>query len=174
MDQYIWYLIRATGMVAYVLMFFSVLTGLYSQYAKSRKIKIKNTLFLHEKLSDWSLILVVIHVVALFFDRYVTLNWIEILVPLQTNYHPLGMATGIFALYFLIFTMVTSKAKKLIGYKVWKKLHGLNPILYILTTVHGIFLGSDTNTAFYVGINAVPMVILLALLFKKTPAQTVN
>lgn len=170
MTLYIWYIIRATGTIAYILMYVTVLSGIYSQYAKKKK-KINNVLFLHEKLSDWTLILTIFHVSLLFLDSYVSLTWLEILIAFQTDYKPIGTATGIVGLYFLGFTMITSKAKKIIGHQVWKKLHGLNPLLYVLVTIHGIFLGTDTHAAFYIALNMIPFLLIIMSLVKKQAIQ---
>ena len=57
MESLEWYAIRATGVVAYLLLYLAVLMGLFSAVQKKRKKKVNNILHLHEVLSDWSLIM---------------------------------------------------------------------------------------------------------------------
>ena len=58
MESLEWYAIRATGIVAYLLLYLAVLMGLFSAVLqKKRKKKVNNILHLHEVLSDWSLIM---------------------------------------------------------------------------------------------------------------------
>ena len=166
MELFEWYIIRATGTVAYLLLYLAVVIGLYSQVQKKRKQKVAISLHLHEALSNWSMILVVGHVGFLLIDQYISFNWMEVLVPFSTDYKPIPMALGIFAFYFLILTFVTSKARKKIGYQRWRKLHALNPILYGLVTVHGLLIGSDFQGIVIAGVNIIPLIWMGVLLLK--------
>lgn len=169
-----WYMIRATGMVAYLLLYLSVIIGLYSQVQKMRKQKVTSSLFLHESLSNWALYLVVCHVGYLLIDSYISLQWFEIFIPFNTDYKPLPMALGALSFYFLIMTIVTSKARKKIGYQKWRKLHALNPVLYIFVTVHGMMIGTDIQAAVLVAINILPIIVLGGMSLKDKPTPDVS
>ena len=166
MEMFEWYMIRATGTVSYALLYLAVVVGLYSQVQKKRKQKVTTTLFLHESLSNWALILVCGHVGFLLIDSYISFKWVEVLIPFSTDYKPLPMALGIFSLYFLIMAIITSKARKKIGYQKWRKLHALNPLLYMLVTLHGLFLGTDFLGVVIAAVNIVPLIIMGGLLLK--------
>jgi sulfoxide reductase heme-binding subunit YedZ len=157
LEMFEWYLIRATGTVAYLLLYFSVIIGLYSQVQKMRKQKVTITLHLHEALSNWAFILVLGHLGFLLIDSYIAFDWMEVLIPFNTDYKPLPMALGILSLYFLIMTVITSKARKLVGYQKWRKLHALNPILYALVTVHGLLIGTDFQGIVIAAVNILPL-----------------
>ncbi|MDP4085929.1 MAG: ferric reductase-like transmembrane domain-containing protein [Bacillota bacterium] len=161
-----WYMIRATGTVAYLFLYLTVIVGLYSQVLKKRRQKIAIPLYLHEALSNWAFILVCGHLLFLLIDSYTSFKWIELLVPFSTNYHPIPMAFGILGLYFFIFTMLTSKLRKKIGYQKWRKLHALNPILYIFVTLHGLFLGTDFQGIILTLINVIPLLVMGILMLK--------
>lgn len=169
-----WYMIRATGLVAYLLLYLSVIIGLYSQVQKKRKQKVTASLFLHESLSNWALYLVVGHVGFLLIDSYISLQWLEILIPFNTDYKPWPMALGSLSLYFLIMTMVTSKARKKIGYQKWRKLHALNPILYIFVTIHGLLIGTDIQGAVLAAVNILPLILLGGMLMRDKPKLEVS
>jgi methionine sulfoxide reductase heme-binding subunit len=170
MEMFEWYMIRATGMVSYLLLYLSVMIGLYSQVQKKRKQKVTISLFLHEALSNWALILVLGHIGFLLIDSYISFQWVEVLVPFKTDYKPLPMAMGIVSLYFLIMTVVTSKARKKIGYQKWRKLHALNPILYLLVTLHGLFIGTDFQGVIILVINILPFLLLSGMLTRNKPS----
>lgn len=169
-----WYMIRATGLVAYLLLYLSVIIGLYSQVQKKRKQKVTASLFLHESLSNWALYLMVGHVGFLLIDSYISLQWLEVLIPFNTDYKPLPLALGALSLYFLIFTIVTSKARKKIGYQKWRKLHALNPILYIFVTIHGLLIGTDIQGAVLAEVNILPLILLGGMLMKNKPKLEVS
>ncbi|MBT2726466.1 ferric reductase-like transmembrane domain-containing protein [Bacillus sp. ISL-75] len=174
MEMFEWYMIRATGLVAYLLLYLSVIIGLYSQVQKKRKQKVTTSLFLHESLSNWALYLVVGHVGFLLIDSYISLQWLEILIPFNTDYKPLPMALGALSLYFLIMTIVTSKARKKIGYQKWRKLHALNPILYIFVTIHGLLIGTDIQGAVLAAVNILPLILLGGMLMRDRPKLEVS
>jgi len=171
MESFEWYMIRATGTVAYLMLYFSVIIGLYSQVQKMRKQKVTITLHLHEVLSNWALILVCGHLGFLLIDSYISFNWMEVLIPFQTNYKPLPMALGIFSLYFLMMTYVTSKARKKVGYQRWRKIHALNPILYGLVTIHGLLIGTDFQGMVLAVVNILPL-LLMGVLLLRNPNKT--
>lgn len=160
MQNFEWYMIRATGTVAYLLLYLSVIIGLYSQVQKKRKKKINRVLYLHEKLADWALILVCGHLGFLFIDTYIGFKWTELLIPFKSAYKTIPMALGTISLYFLIITIVTSKLRKKVGYLRWRKLHALNPILYIMVTIHGLWIGTDFQGTILALVNLVPLLIM--------------
>ncbi|MGJ7912889.1 ferric reductase-like transmembrane domain-containing protein [Neobacillus sp. LXY-1] len=167
MEMFEWYVIRATGIVAFLLLYVSVITGLYSQIQKQRKQNMSGTLFLHEALSDWALYLTFGHVVVTLMDKYMTFNLIEVLVPFATDYKPIPMSLGIIAMYFLIMTILTSKARKKIGLQKWRKLHALNPIIYIFVMLHWIFMGTDVQGTILAAINIVPFILIISMMRDK-------
>lgn len=164
MESLEWYAIRATGTIAYLLLYLAVLTGLYSIVQKKRKKKVNNLNHLHESLSDWSLILTAGHLGILLIDSYFPFKLSEILIPFASGYETISMAMGTIATYFLIITILTSKFRKKIGYLRWKKLHALNPILYILVTLHGLMSGTDFQGTILAVVNIAPLIIMAFML----------
>jgi predicted ferric reductase len=114
------------------------------------------------------------HVGFLLIDSYISLQWFEVLIPFNSDYKPLPMALGALSLYFLIITIVTSKARKKIGYQKWRKLHALNPILYIFVTMHGLLIGTDIQAAVLAAVNILPIIIIGGMLFKDKPKLDVS
>jgi predicted ferric reductase len=163
MESLEWYAIRATGVVAYLLLYLAVLSGLYSAVQKKRKKKVNNILHFHEVLSDWSLIMTGAHLGILLIDSYLTFNWFEILVPFSSDFENISMGLGTIGFYFLTLTILTSKFRKKIGYQKWQKLHALNPILYILVTAHGLMSGTDFSGTILAVVNIVPVILILGL-----------
>lgn len=164
METFEWYAIRATGTVAYVLLYMAVLSGLFSAVQKKRKKKINNLLYLHESLSDWALILTCGHLGVLLVDSYFPFKLSQILIPFSSGYETVSMALGTLATYFLIMTILTSKLRKKIGYQRWQKLHALNPLLYICVTFHGLMSGSDFFGPVLAAVNIAPVIVMGVML----------
>ncbi len=155
-----WFTIRATGTVAYLLLYLSVIIGLYSQVQKKRKKKMNGVIYFHETLSNWALILVCGHLGVLMIDSFIGFKWTELFIPFKTTYKTIPMALGTLSFYFLIITIITSKLRKKIGYLRWRKLHALNPILYMMVTIHGLWIGSDFKGEILAVINIIPLLIM--------------
>jgi methionine sulfoxide reductase heme-binding subunit len=84
------------------------------------------------------------------------------------------MALGALSFYFLIMTIVTSNLRKKIGYQKWRKLHALNPILYIFVTIHGLMIGTDIQAGVLIGINLLPIIVMGGILMKDKPKLDVS
>lgn len=167
MNEYIWYFIRATGTVAYVLLYLATIIGLYTQILKRKKRKMNSWLNLHEPLSNWAFILVIAHLGFLFFDTYVKFTWSDLLVPFSTSYKPLPMALGIISLYLLTITILTTKVRKVIGIKIWRKFHAITPIMYILVTIHSVLIGTDFKLTMIMLINLIPVITFSWIFMKR-------
>ncbi|TCP52185.1 ferric reductase like protein [Tumebacillus sp. BK434] len=147
-----WLLIRASGIVAYVLLSLTVLTGLYSMFRKHRSLPPGLVPALHNTLSNWALYLVLFHAAMLFYDHYKSYSWQDILIPFHAaDAARIPMGIGILGLYLLAFTILTTELRRTIGSRIWRLLHMLSPVAYLLATVHGIWQGTDTQAAWMVG-----------------------
>ena len=90
-------------------------------------------------------------------------SWSDLVIPFSGSYETISMGLGSIATYFLILTIITSKFRKKIGYQRWQKLHALNPILYILVTLHGLMSGSDFPGTVLAAVNIVPVVLMFGM-----------
>ena len=115
METFEWYAIRASGTVAYLLLYMAVLTGLFSMVQKKRKKKINGLIHLHEALSNWSLILTCGHLGVLLIDSFFPFKLSEVLIPFTSGYETISMGLGTIGFYFLIVTILTSKFRKKIS-----------------------------------------------------------
>lgn len=138
-----WEWIRLCGFLAYVYFTFAVIFGLLR---KSPPItKQKNLLFQLHLSAGWiGLLALILHALLLIVDHYQPYSLIEILVPFTSSYKPILSALGIISLYIFIVVLMTSdlwigKMNK----KIWKSIHFLVLPAWLLTFVHGVFIGSD-------------------------------
>ncbi|MFC6603789.1 hypothetical protein ACFQDF_23380 [Ectobacillus funiculus] len=53
-------------------------------------------------------------------------------------------------------TWITTKLRKQIGIRLWRVLHMFTPILYILVTIHGVWLGTDFQKVILLLLNIIP------------------
>lgn len=166
----VWNLTRSAGIVCYLLLSLSVVTGLYSSIKKKQGQPLGISPTLHLTLGNWGLYTGVFHAGILLFDQYVSLGASDIAVPFLSTYKTVPMGLGILALYLLIGTILTTELRARIGMKAWKKLHMLSPVAYVLSTVHGLWIGTDSGAlsslVMYIGSLSLIILMMAARFYK--------
>jgi predicted ferric reductase len=140
-----WYVTRAAGLTGYFLIWLSMVWG----FAIPSKIfqPILEGIFtydFHEHLSLLGLGFVLLHVLVLFFDKFLPFNLIQILVPFTDTYRPLWVGIGIISFYLLLLVTFTFYLRQQIGAPAFRSIHLLSLVGYVGATMHGFFAGTDT------------------------------
>jgi predicted ferric reductase len=140
-----WYITRASGLMAYLLVWLSTLWG----FAISSKIfdsflERMFTYDFHEQLSLLSLGFVVLHVVVLMLDKVQPMSLVEILIPFVSNYRPFWTGIGIITFYISILVTVTFYIRSWISMKAFRTIHYLSVASYVGALFHGLFAGTDS------------------------------
>jgi len=145
-DHTFWYLTRAAGFVAYLLLFTSLVFGLLmTSDLTGRWYRRFQAYDVHRFLSILTLGFVVFHVLIVLPDRYIGFSIVELLVPLASPYRPEFMALGILALALLLLIIGSFYARRLVGYRTWRMLHYITFALFISAMAHGIGAGTDSG-----------------------------
>jgi predicted ferric reductase len=139
-----WYLTRASGTIAYLLMWGSMMWGLLiSTKLIKNNVPPPISLAMHNYLSWTAIGLTAFHALILLFDTYYTYTIADLLIPFVGPYNPLWVGIGIIGLYLMLLTSATFYMRQWIGQKNWRKLHYLTFVAYILVTLHGFQAGTD-------------------------------
>jgi len=142
-----WYIIRASALVGFLLLYISVFTGTVSGLPGIRKYFLRlGSLNFHCWISFQALLFVLIHGIALLFDKLIPFSLADILIPFHSSYEPLLVALGTISLYLMIILVATSYARKYISQKIWRSIHFLNIFLYIFSIIHALYLGTDLKS----------------------------
>ncbi len=141
----LWYLIRAAGLVAYLLLWLSSIWGL----AVASKIfdPILHRAFTfdaHEFLSLLAIGFTVLHVGALLMDTYMQFSIADVLVPFIAPYRPIWVGIGVIATYLTVLVTATYYMRKRIGHEAFRTIHLLSLMAYAGVTVHSMLSGTDT------------------------------
>jgi sulfoxide reductase heme-binding subunit YedZ len=145
----IWYVARAGGVVAYLLLTFTVCIGIglagRARVPGFPRFAVND---LHRFAGILTGSFIVIHVGAILLDGYVHFSIPQVLVPLTSSYRTLAVAFGIVAAELLIALAVTNRLRKKLPHRIWRRFHYLNFAVWALATTHGITAGTD-NTALW-------------------------
>ncbi len=163
--QALWYVTRAAGIVAYLLLWLSTAWGL----AVSSKVfdPVLHRFFtydMHQYLSLLAIGFSVLHVVVLLADRYLPFSIAEVLVPFIAPYRPLWVGVGVIGLYLVMLVSATFYVRQRIGYTAFHIIHYLSLFAYAGITLHGLMAGTDSplwSTRLMYGGTALVVVFLL-------------
>ena len=156
MNDWLWYLTRATGIVATVLMLASLAWGLlFSARETGKRLRPAWWLDLHNWLGGLALVFTGVHLVAAFFDSDLGVGLSTIFVPGAAEFSTTAFTWGVVAFYGLAIVVLTSWPKKLFRRRAWRMVHLLSVPATVLACVHAYQLGSDADTA------AFPVVLTL-------------
>jgi sulfoxide reductase heme-binding subunit YedZ len=149
-----WYLTRGSGIVALILLTFSVLAGIttVSRWTSPRwpRFVVEG---LHRNISLLSTVFVVVHIASSVLDSYVPLSWVNAIWPFGSAYKPLWVGLGALAVDLFIAVAVTSLIRVRLGQKIWRGVHWLAYGSWGLALLHGLGIGSDRHQPWMIAIN---------------------
>lgn len=179
----IWYLARATGMVALIAFTAATVLGTLATRMPTRpSARDLDRRFLtqmaHRSVAILGLLMLVAHTTLIVIDSYVDVSVSGVLVPLTAGYRPLALGAGTLAVYTFILVAVSGAMRgRLAGsptaVRTWRTIHLSAYVGWALSMGHGIFAGTDTgawwSTAVYV---ACGVAVLTALAVRVGSART--
>ena len=145
-DQAMWYVTRAAGMIAYLLLWLSTVWGLaIPSKLFGEVLSGEFTFDFHKFISFLSLGFLDLHIVVLTADRYMPFSVAQLLVPFLSPYRPLSVGIGVIAFYLLLLVTVTFYLRKQIGMKTFRYIHYASLAAYLGTVVHALLSGTDSS-----------------------------
>jgi sulfoxide reductase heme-binding subunit YedZ len=139
-----WVVARATGLVAYGLLAGAMLAGLLVR-TRDRAGSLKGAAMvdLHQHLSLLALVLTAVHGLALLLDRTVDMTLLDLVVPGLASYRPLWTGLGVVAAEAALLVYLSSRLRRRIGARAWRRIHWLAYAAFAGATAHGVASGSD-------------------------------
>jgi predicted ferric reductase len=177
--QWAWYMGRATGLLAFILLTLGAAYGLVmSSRAFQKVISGAVSYELHRTLSWVALAAVLLHIGSFFFDDFLHITFLEALIPgaLTRSFSSalgydmgLAVAFGIAAFYFMIILLLTSEFRAKLSQQVWRRTHYVSFLAYIAFVVHGFLAGSDSGETwvrvmYVVSLSLISVLVLLRIL----------
>lgn len=143
----VWLAARATGIAALVLLTFQVLIGLVLSHPTNQMVwKLSKRFFpWHENMLIFVVALLAAHVITIVIDPYAGVGIAGALVPGLSEYRSAPVALGTLGMYALAVTAISARYTRLLPAGVWLKLHRLALVVLILSWLHGLLAGADTD-----------------------------
>ena len=142
-----WYLSRASGFVAYLLLWGSVTSGLLLSSGTGRRwMRPPQLLDAHQFLSAAGAGFACFHGLVLMGDRYVSFPLRAVILPFGGRYEPLLVALGQVAAWLSLLLIASFHVRRHIGGRVWRRLHYASFVAFWVAGAHGLLLGTERTT----------------------------
>ena len=133
-----WYLSRASGFVAYLLLWGSVMWGLLLSTGTGRRwMRPPLLLDAHQFLSTAAVGFASFHGLVLMGDRYVSFPLLAIVVPFTGSYEPLLVAFGQIAMWLSVLLIASFHLRRHLGGHAWRRLHYASFVAFCLAVRTG-------------------------------------
>lgn len=163
-----WYVARASGMTASILVTLSVIWGLLLTtrlvQGRSRPAWV---LDLHRFLGGLSVLFTALHLFGLVGDNYLHFDLGDLSIPMASSWKPGAVAWGIASMYLLFAIEVTSLMMRHLPRTIWRQIHRTSFLLFLMVVVHGFAAGTDHANPVFLAVSAVgvaTVVFMTALL----------
>lgn len=173
-DKFAWYFARATGILSFVLLTIVVAHGLMiSSRAFIRRYSPAVALEVHRFLSWVALATVILHFSSFFFDNFLRISVMEMLIPFLIDRDfrtaigfDIGktVGIGIIAFYLIVILIFTSEFRSKMSAKLWRTIHYSSFVAYPLFLLHGILSGTDSMEWWVQMMYVISGVLVLALI----------
>ncbi len=171
-----WYISRMSGLVAYFLVWLSVVLGLSVTNKLARLWPGGPAVVdLHQFTSLLALSFVAVHVAVLLGDQYIGYNLTQLLVPFASaEYRPFWVGLGQLAAYLAIPVSFTFYIRQRIGYRTWRTIHYGTFVLYVLVTIHSLMSGTDTQNPLMLLMYGVTSLTVLGMLIYRVRVASLS
>ena len=160
-----WYLTRASGAVALVLLTISVVIGI-AAIARMRGPGVPRFVVdgVHRTASLLAVVFLVIHIITAVLDSFASVSLLDGVIPFAGSYRPLWLGLGAVAFDLLLAVVITSLVRARMGHSAWRGVHWLAYASWPVAVVHGFGTGSDVHQTWLQAINvACIAAVLLAI-----------
>lgn len=138
-----WYASRATGWVAYALLWLETVLGLVTSGRVAQGRSVAVLVELHHFAAALALVFSAVHGLVLLGDQYVKPTLLAIMGPFLFPYRPELVGLGQLAAYTAAVVYATTLLRRYTGYRFWRTVHYAGLGAYALATLHLVGAGSD-------------------------------
>lgn len=165
-----WFVTRATGVVALVLLTGAAALGV----AGVRRIQLANARFvldeLHRSVSLLAVAFVGVHVATTLLDGFAPIGIIDVIVPFRSAYRPIWLGLGTVGFDLAAAVTVTSLLRDRVGYRAWRAIHWLAYLSWPLALVHSYGTGSDPKAHWMLLLTGLCVVVMLTAVVARVTA----
>ena len=163
-SQFWWFVSRASGMVASVLLVLTLIWGLLltTKVIDRRGLPAWLT-DLHRYLGGLTVAFIALHLIGLVGDSYLTFSWADLFVPFASSWKAGPVAWGVGAFWGIVIVEGTSLAQRRMKRSVWRAFHFLSYPVALMAALHSAQAGTDADNPVF-RIVSISLIVILTLL----------
>lgn len=169
MTQILWFLTRASGVVAMVLIVLAVADGLiFSGREGGRRLRPAWWMDMHRGLGGYALLFTGLHLLTA-YGAGLGLSIATVFIPNASSISTTAYTLGVLALYAMTIIVLSSWPKRRLPRRFWHLVHLLSIPAAVAAAVHGWQLGTDATSPWYMvmmvglaGLATYPLVLRLS------------
>lgn len=141
-----WYLTRASGTVALILLTASVVVGV-AAIARLRAPAVPRFVVdgIHRTVSLLAVAFLGVHIVTAVLDSFASISLLDAVFPFVGSYRPLWLGLGAVAFDLLLAVALTSVVRDRMDHATWRGIHWLAYAAWPVAVLHGLGTGSDVH-----------------------------
>ncbi len=176
-SQAYWYLARAGGIVAYVLLWLATCWGIMmSSKVIKGMVSVPKAYSLHEFLPILGVVFAALHAVVLLGDSYIGFDVWQLVIPFASSYEPFWTGLGTVSFYLFLALVASSYLRKQIGQKLWRVFHYASYLAFLAALLHGIMAGSDSGVlgmrALYLATGGISLFLIYYRMLSYSPRKS--
>ena len=167
-SQRYWYLTRASGAVALVLLTASLVIGI-AAVLRLRSAGVPRFVIdgIHRTASMLAVAFLLVHILTAVLDTFAPITLINAVIPFTGNYRPFWLGLGAVAFDLLLAVTMTSLLRRRLGHGAWRAVHWLAYASWPVAVLHGFGTGSDVHQSWMLAIDmACIIVVLVAIVIR--------
>lgn len=159
-----WYIARAGGLTAWGLLTATVVLGLLTA-AQFPGLRTRTAALarLHRRVSEFTMVFVVVHILGLVADATVHFGGAEIFVPFASSWRPWAVTFGVVGMWTLLAVLATSLMRNRLPRRVWHAVHVSSYVTWIAVSAHLVGAGTDAFSRVVEAMNVGAVVAVAAL-----------
>jgi methionine sulfoxide reductase heme-binding subunit len=167
-SPFVWYVTRASGTVALVLLTATVVLGIVTATRVGTSAVPRFALGdMHRRVSLLALVFLTLHVLTAVLDTYVPIGLTAAVVPFSSHYKPLLVGLGTVAFDLLLAVVITSLLRYRVAANFWRGVHWLVYASWPVALVHCITIGTDLRFGWMdVLVGSCIVAVLVALVWR--------
>jgi predicted ferric reductase len=158
-----WYVSRATGVVALLLMTAVMLLGLLVvRNGKLPGLPRFAVTGLHRNLSLTALVFVALHVLTAVVDGFVHVPLTAAVIPFASGYERLALTLGAVSLDVALALIVTSLIRSRLSPRVWRAVHLLAYVSWPVAWLHSYTASTDMRSGWMLALAVIDLLVVVA------------
>jgi methionine sulfoxide reductase heme-binding subunit len=148
-----WLVSRGSGLVLLVVFTAVVVLGVFThRRSTGQAIPRFVVAELHRTLALFAVAFLSLHVVTAILDPYVTIGWWATVLPFASHYRAAALGPGTLAVDLGAAVLLTSLARRRLGFRVWRAVHWLAYLAWPVAFLHSLTAGGDMGISWVAAI----------------------